>query len=97
MFVDVDPGTLLITAAGVADAITPSTAAVIPVHLYGQPVDMTAILAVADRAGSAVIEDAAQAHGARWEGRRVGSSARAACFSFYPGKTSEPLVTVVLS
>jgi len=86
VFVDVDPATLLMTASHVAAAITPQTAAVIPVHLYGQAVDMTAIMAVARRAGIAVVEDAAQAHGAKWDGRRVGSLGHVACFSFYPGK-----------
>jgi dTDP-4-amino-4,6-dideoxygalactose transaminase len=85
-FVDVDPETLLLTPEGVAEALNERTTAVIPVHLYGQPVDMPGILEVAERAGIAVIEDAAQAHGARWEGRRVGSFGHAACFSFYPGK-----------
>lgn len=86
VFVDVDPATLLMTGAAALAAVTPRTAAVIPVHLYGQPVDMGSIRSVADRAGLAVIEDAAQAHGARWDGIRVGGLGDAACFSFYPGK-----------
>ncbi|MEK0081748.1 DegT/DnrJ/EryC1/StrS family aminotransferase [Benzoatithermus flavus] len=86
VFVDVDPTTLLMTAETVAAAISPRTAAVIAVHLYGQPVDMDAIHRVADPAGIVVIEDAAQAHGARWQGRRTGSLSKAGCFSFYPGK-----------
>jgi dTDP-4-amino-4,6-dideoxygalactose transaminase len=86
VFVDVDPATLLMTASHVAAAITQRTAAVIPVHLYGQPADMGSIQTVARTAGIAVVEDAAQAHGARWEGARVGSFGTAACFSFYPGK-----------
>jgi dTDP-4-amino-4,6-dideoxygalactose transaminase len=86
VFVDVDPATLLLTAARVAEAITPRTAAVIAVHLYGQPVDMDAIREVAGRAGIVVLEDAAQAHGATWQGRRAGSLSRVGCFSFYPGK-----------
>jgi dTDP-4-amino-4,6-dideoxygalactose transaminase len=86
VFVDVDPDTLLIRPEDVAAAITSRTSAVIPVHLYGQPVDMPALMRVAEKAGIAVIEDAAQAHGARWNGRRVGSFGHAACFSFYPGK-----------
>jgi dTDP-4-amino-4,6-dideoxygalactose transaminase len=85
-FVDVDPATLLMTAAGVAAAITPRTAAVIAVHLYGQPVDMDALERVAEAAGIVVLEDAAQAHGATWRGRRAGSMSRVGCFSFYPGK-----------
>jgi dTDP-4-amino-4,6-dideoxygalactose transaminase len=86
VFVDVDPSTLLMTEIGVASAITRRTAAVIPVHLYGQPVNMDAILNVARAAGIAVIEDAAQAHGATWKGRRAGSLSDVGCFSFYPGK-----------
>jgi dTDP-4-amino-4,6-dideoxygalactose transaminase len=85
-FVDVDPGTLLMTAAHVEAAVTPRTAAVIVVHLYGQMPDMDAILTTARRAGLAVIEDAAQAHGATWHNRRAGSFGDAATFSFYPGK-----------
>jgi dTDP-4-amino-4,6-dideoxygalactose transaminase len=85
-FVDVDPDTLLVTAEAVAAAIGPRTAAVIPVHLYGQMVDMDAVGAVARRAGIAVVEDAAQAHRATWRGRRAGSFGDVACFSFYPGK-----------
>lgn len=86
VFVDVDPATMLMTADAVTAALTARTTAVIAVHLYGQPVDMRSIRTVADNAGIAVIEDAAQAHGARWEGRRAGSMGDAACFSFYPGK-----------
>lgn len=86
VLVDVDPKTLLLTAEHVSAACTPRTAAVIPVHLFGQPVDMDAIGRVAARAGIAVIEDAAQAHGATWQGRRAGGLADIGCFSFYPGK-----------
>lgn len=86
VFIDVDPGTLLMTAEGVRAALTPRTAAVIAVHLFGQPVDMDAVNRVGSDAGIAVIEDAAQAHGATWRGRPVGGLAVAGCFSFYPGK-----------
>jgi len=86
VFVDVDPATLLLTGDSLTTGITPRTAAVIPVHLYGQMVDMDTIGRIADRSGIAVIEDAAQAHGATWRGRPAGSFGTAACFSFYPGK-----------
>ena len=86
VFVDVDPTTLLMTADGLRAALTRRTVAVIIVHLYGQPADMDAIGAVAAAAGIAVIEDAAQAHGATWRGQQAGSFGHAGCFSFYPGK-----------
>lgn len=86
VFADVDPATLLLTADTLAAALGRKVAAVIVVHLYGQAVDMDSIGAVAARAGIAVVEDAAQAHGATWGGRRVGSFGHAAAFSFYPGK-----------
>jgi dTDP-4-amino-4,6-dideoxygalactose transaminase len=86
VFIDVDPSTLLMTAANIEAAITNRTAAVIAVHLYGQPVNMDAVGEVARAAGLAVIEDAAQAHGALWRGRRAGSLSHVGCFSFYPGK-----------
>jgi len=86
VFVDVDPATLLITADSILSAISPRTAAVIVVHLYGQPANMDAISAVASATGISVIEDAAQAHGATWNGRKAGSLSVAGCFSFYPGK-----------
>lgn len=85
-FADVSPDTLLLTPGHLDAAITPRTRAVIIVHLYGQMPDMDALCAVADRAGMAVIEDAAQAHGATWRGRPAGSIGTAGCFSFYPGK-----------
>jgi dTDP-4-amino-4,6-dideoxygalactose transaminase len=85
-FADVSDDTLLMTPRTLADAVTPRTRAVIVVHLFGQMPDMAGLLAVARSAGMAVIEDAAQAHGAEWGGRRAGSFGEAACFSFYPGK-----------
>ena len=71
---------------GIEAAITERTKAIIPVHLYGQPADMDPILAVARRHGLVVIEDACQAHGAEYKGRRAGSMGDMGCFSFYPGK-----------
>lgn len=85
-FVDVDPGTLLITPEIIEEAATADTRAVVVVHLYGQMPDMDGILSTADRLGLAVVEDAAQAHGATWGGRRAGAFGAAGCFSFYPGK-----------
>ncbi len=86
VFVDVDADTLLIEAAAVETAITERTSAVMVVHLYGQMADVDGIGAVCERTGIALIEDAAQAHGATWNGRRAGSCGVAAGFSFYPGK-----------
>ena len=86
VYVDVDPDTLLLSAETAEPAITDSTAAIIAVHLYGQPCDMTGLASLADRKGVALVEDAAQAHGARWGDRRAGSLGHAASFSFYPGK-----------
>jgi dTDP-4-amino-4,6-dideoxygalactose transaminase len=86
VFVDIDPWTYNIEAEQIEACITSRTKAVIPVHLYGQPVDMDPILEIAEKYGLVVIEDAAQAHGARYKGRRVGSLGHAACFSFYPSK-----------
>ncbi len=85
-FADVGRDTLLLTAATVEAALTPRTRAVIVVHLYGQVADMDAIARVAASSGLAVIEDAAQAHGATWRGRPAGSLGDVGCFSFYPGK-----------
>jgi dTDP-4-amino-4,6-dideoxygalactose transaminase len=86
VFVDVDPRTLTMDPGALEAAITPRTKAVIPVHLYGRPADMDPIVAIARHHGLVVIEDAAQAHGADYKGRRVGTLGDMACFSFYPGK-----------
>lgn len=86
VFVDIDSATGLLDPLHIEAAISERTVAILPVHLYGQPCDMDAILAVARTHGLVVIEDAAQAHGARWQGRRTGTLGDAACFSFYPGK-----------
>lgn len=85
-FLDVDPETLLVIPDAVSAAITRRTVAVIGVHLFGQMVDIHQLARVADRHGVAFIEDAAQAHGARFAGSRAGSVGTAAAFSFYPGK-----------
>jgi dTDP-4-amino-4,6-dideoxygalactose transaminase len=85
-FCDVDEGTGLIDVRSAGQACTSSTVAVIPVHLYGQVCDMDAVERFARRRGLLVIEDAAQAHGARWKGARAGSLGDAAAFSFYPSK-----------
>jgi dTDP-4-amino-4,6-dideoxygalactose transaminase len=85
-FVDVDPDTLLLDAESVTASIGPATAAVIAVHLYGQPADMSTLEHLCRAKGLALIEDAAQAHGARWDGRAVGGLGDVAAFSFYPGK-----------
>jgi dTDP-4-amino-4,6-dideoxygalactose transaminase len=84
--IDVDPDSHLMTAAGVEAAIGPRTRCVIPVHLMGSTVDMDAILAVAREHDLRVIEDTAQAHGARLRGRRAGTFGDIGCFSFYPTK-----------
>jgi dTDP-4-amino-4,6-dideoxygalactose transaminase len=86
VFVDIDPVTYTIDASQIECAITAKTKAILPVHLYGQAADMDPILEIASRYGLTVIEDAAQAHGAEYKGRRVGSIGDIGCFSFYPGK-----------
>jgi dTDP-4-amino-4,6-dideoxygalactose transaminase len=86
VFVDIDPATENLDAKLLERAITPRTRAILPVHLYGRPADMDAINEIAARRNLRVLEDAAQAHGARYRGRRVGSLGHAAAFSFYPTK-----------
>ena len=86
VFVDVDPATYLIDLDRIEAAITPTTKALMPVHLFGRPVDMTRLMAIATRHGLKVVEDCAQATGARWNGQAVGSFGDAGCFSFFPTK-----------
>lgn len=86
VFVDVEPEYWTMDPAKLKAALTPRTKAIIPVHLYGQAADMDPILDFARRHGLAVIEDACQAHGADYRGRRCGSMGDLGCFSFYPGK-----------
>jgi len=84
--VEPDPETHNISAQAIRDAMQEGVKAVIPVHLYGQPVDIPAIYQIAEEFGLTVIEDGAQAHGAYWDGRRVGAEGNYVCWSFYPGK-----------
>jgi len=86
VLVDVDPFTYTLDVKALERAITRRTKAIIPVHLYGHPAHMGPIRQLADKHGLVVIEDACQAHGARYKGKRVGSFGHAAAFSFYPGK-----------
>jgi dTDP-4-amino-4,6-dideoxygalactose transaminase len=86
VFVDIDPATANLDPKLVERAITPRTRAILPVHLYGRPADMDALREIAARHNLRILEDAAQAHGARYRGKRVGSLGQAAAFSFYPTK-----------
>jgi dTDP-4-amino-4,6-dideoxygalactose transaminase len=86
VLVDIDPQSFTLDPAAIEAAITTRTKAILPVHLYGQPADMDPIMEVARRHRLVVIEDAAQAHGAKYKGHSVGSIGDMACFSFYPGK-----------
>ena len=86
VFVDIDPRTFTMDPSKIEAAITKKTKAILPVHLYGQTADMDPILEIAKRHGLVVIEDACQAHGAEYKGRRAGSIGDMGCFSFYPGK-----------
>lgn len=86
VFVDIDPETYTMDPSALEEAITPRTKAIMPVHLFGQTADMTPILAIAAKHGLKVIEDAAQAHGAEYKGRKAGALGHAGCFSFYPAK-----------
>lgn len=86
VLVDIDPATYTMAPAAVEAALTPRTKALIPVHLYGHPAQMDTLLAIAKQAGVPLIEDCAQAHGAQYQGQRVGTLGELACFSFYPTK-----------
>ena len=86
VFVDIEPDFYTMDPAAIEEAITPKTKAIVPVHLYGQPADMNPILDVASKHGICVVEDCAQAHGAKYHDRVVGSWGDIACFSFYPTK-----------
>lgn len=86
VFVDIDPERRTMDPAKLEAAITGRTKAIMPVHLFGQPADMEPIMRIADRHGIPVVEDAAQAHGALYQGRRVGQFGAMSCYSFYPGK-----------
>jgi len=86
VFVDIDEDTLNLDLDAVERAVTTRTRAVLPVHLYGQPVDMTRLVSIARRHGLRVIEDCAQAQGATWQGRQVGSFGDCGCLSFFPSK-----------
>jgi dTDP-4-amino-4,6-dideoxygalactose transaminase len=86
VYADIDPHSFNLDPARIEAAITERTKAILPVHLYGQPADMAAIMEVARRHSLVVIEDACQAHGAEYHGQRVGSIGDIGCFSFYPGK-----------
>ncbi|MFE2430693.1 DegT/DnrJ/EryC1/StrS family aminotransferase [Streptomyces sp. NPDC059373] len=91
VFADIQPDSFCIDPAAVEAAITPRTAAIMPVHLYGHPARMDQIMPIADRHGLAVVEDAAQAHGAALNGLPVGAFGSAGCFSFYPTKNMHAL------
>lgn len=86
VFIDIDPETFNLNPELLETAITPKTKAIIPVHLYGKPVDMTRVMEIAKRHNLFVIEDCAQATGAHWNGQRVGSFGDLGCFSFFPTK-----------
>ena len=86
IFVDIDPGTFNFNLTQVKQAISSKTKAIIPVHLFGQPVDMTGLMAIAKAHNLLVIEDCAQATGASWDGQKVGSIGHVGCFSFFPTK-----------
>ena len=91
VFVDIEPDSYCLDPDAVSAAITPRTAAIVPVHLYGHPARMDRLQAIAEQHGLAVVEDAAQAVGAQWQGRPVGAFGTTGCFSFYPTKNMHSL------
>ena len=91
VFADIDRDSFNLDPAAVEALVGPRTAAIMPVHLYGLPADLVALTAIAERHGLAIVEDAAQAHGAAVDGRPVGSWGKAGCFSFYPTKNMHSL------
>jgi perosamine synthetase len=91
VFVDIEPGTFCMDPRAAAAAVTPRTVAIMPVHLYGHPAAMDQIMALAEKHGLAVVEDAAQAHAAALNGTPVGAFGTAGCFSFYPTKNMHSL------
>jgi dTDP-4-amino-4,6-dideoxygalactose transaminase len=86
VFVDIDPDTFNMDVGKVEDAITSKTKAIVPVHMYGQPVDMKPLMEIAEKHDLKVIEDACQSHGAEYDSKKVGTFGNASCFSFYPTK-----------
>jgi dTDP-4-amino-4,6-dideoxygalactose transaminase len=86
VFVDIDPTTFNLDLSQLATAITPRTKAIMPVHLFGNPLDMTKLMSIANQHHLTVIEDCAQATGAKWSGKQVGSIGHFGCFSFFPTK-----------
>jgi dTDP-4-amino-4,6-dideoxygalactose transaminase len=86
VFVDINPDTYNIDVKKIEEKVTSKTKAIIPIHLYGQPAEMDSIMGIARKYNMKVLEDAAQAHGAVYKGRKIGSIGDASCFSFYPGK-----------
>lgn len=86
VFIDIEPVTYCMDVTKIEDVITPQTRAIIPVHIYGHPVDMDPIMKLAKQYNFFIIEDACQAHGAEYKGKRVGNIGDAGCFSFYPSK-----------
>ncbi len=86
VYVDIDDATFNLDPAQIEKAITPRTKAIVPVHLYGHPLDMDGILAVAKKHNLPVVEDACQAHGAKYKGKTIGTFGAMSCYSFYPGK-----------